>query len=110
MAPSSRVPIRYSSAGRDLYARAAKSGGSVLTKRSVPTPTDDERRGTQGACLYACRRGHVWMVFLVRVSEPRGFRLRDPADAYCEEDPCSSGDDQGALGVKVSGTRHWTMR
>jgi hypothetical protein len=73
VAPSSRVPIRYSSAGRDLYARAAKSGGSVLTKRSVPTPTDDERRGTQGACLYAR-------------------------------------DDQGALGVKVSGIRHWTMR
>jgi hypothetical protein len=99
--------------GRSLYARAVPP----RSRRAVPQPTDAERVGTQGACLYACARGHVWAAFVVRVvnedgtrRDRDGFALRDPADAFCEEDPCSEGSDDDALGRKVSAVRHWTMR
>lgn len=108
MPPSRRFLIERDPAqGGALFERVQR--GHRLGKRAVPMPTDEERRGTQGACLYVCREGHVWGVFVVRDGEG-GFRPLDPADVYCEDDPCGGLGDDDALGLKASGIRFWTMR
>lgn len=90
------------SAGRKMYEQRGAS------KSVVPTPSPLERVGTDGACLYACQRGHVWMVFMVRSAD--GFEPRDGGDRYCEKMPCVDKSDADALGRKVTPTRYWRRR
>lgn len=81
-----------------------------MSKRMVRYPSDAERRGTQGACLYACQRGHVWAVYLIR--QGGGFVPRDASDVFCEEGRCadSGATDEEAQGIRVSAIRWWVMR
>jgi hypothetical protein len=99
--------------GRKLYAQAKEKGTAPLNKSAVPQPLDEDRSLASGACLYACQEGHVWVVFLKRALDDQTRWLPcDPSQVYCVEEPCADEetDDDDALGVKVSGTRHWKMR